>query len=176
MLDKFKYTDKEKETLLKSIGIIVDTREQKNLHIIQWLDSKGISHISKALSQGDYSFYIPKNEELSIPRDLYFDKEIIVERKAHLEELSSNFTEGRDRFEKELTLAPKHKYLLIENANYNDICEGNYNTKYAKKSYLGTLHSFMGRYELPVMFMPKNEFSATYIYYTFYYYLRNILN
>ena len=176
MLSKYKYTEKERDTLIKSIGIIIDSREKENSHIVKWLESKNIPYIVKGLKQGDYSFYIPKNEELSIPRDLHFDGEIIVERKNSLEELSGNFSENRDRFEKELTFAPKLKYLMIENANYSDICEGNYKTGYNKKAYLGTLHSFMERYNLPVMFMPKTEYSGTYIYYTFYYYLRNLLN
>jgi len=176
MLNYFKYTDKEKKELLKSIGILVDTREQENSHIINWFDSKGIVYKTKAMDQGDYSFFIPKNELLSIPRTLYFNHEIMIERKNSLEELSGNFTEGRDRFEKEMVLAPKCKSLLIENSNYIDICKGNYNTEYKKESYLPTLHTFMHRYNLPTMFMPDKEFSAIYIYYTCYYYLKEILN
>ena len=63
--------------------------------------------MGKSLSYGDYSFYIPKNDSLSIPRDRYFDKKIIDERKGLLEELSGNLTKERDRLEKELSLAPR---------------------------------------------------------------------
>jgi ERCC4-type nuclease len=176
MLDKFKFTDKQKEELLASITVIVDTREKENKHILDWFDKKKIKYIKKGLSQGDYSFFLPQNDDLSIPRDLYFDKDIVIERKASLEELSGNLSQQRDRFEKELSLYKGKMYLLIENSNYSDICSGNYKTDYNKKSYLGSIHSFSDKYNLPVMFMPENKCSGIYIYYTFYYYLRNIIN
>lgn len=147
MLSKYKYTDKEIEELIKSIVILVDTREKQNSHLIEYWDKKGILYKKKSLDYGDYSFYIPQNEELNIPRDIYFDKEIVVERKASLEEISNNLTKERDRFEKELCLAPKTKVLLIENANYSDIATGNYNTQYNKKSFWASIHSFWFKYK-----------------------------
>jgi len=92
-----------------------------------------------------------------------------------LEELSGNFSQQRDRFEKEFILHKGKMYLLIENANYEDICNGNYKTEYNKKSYLGSLHSFANRYNINIMFMPNNQYSGLYIWATFYYHLRNIL-
>lgn len=175
MLSKYKYTDKEIEELIKSIVILVDTREKQNSHLIEYWDKKGILYKKKSLDYGDYSFYIPQNEELNIPRDIYFDKEIVVERKASLEEISNNLTKERDRFEKELCLAPKTKVLLIENANYSDIATGNYNTQYNKKSFLGSLHSFWFKYNTPIMFMPDNSYSALFIKKYFEYYLKNYI-
>lgn len=175
MIGNYRYTDKEKETLLKSIVVLVDTREKENLHILDYFDSKNIKYAKKALSQGDYSFYLPANEELSIPRDLLFSGDIVIERKASLEELSGNLSQQRDRFEKELSLVKGKIFLLIENANYHDIYNGNYKTDYNKKSFLGSIHSFEHKYELPFFFMPDKKYSAPYIYFTFYYYLRNIL-
>ena len=102
ILELYKYTDKEIERLIKSIVILTDTREQKNQHILDWLDKKKIPHKTKALQNGDYSFYIPATSDLNIDRDLYFDKEIMVERKGSLEELSGNFSQQRTRFEEEM--------------------------------------------------------------------------
>ena len=99
MLDKFKYTDKELDELVKSLTILVDTREKNNQHLLDYWDDKGINHKKKALSYGDYSFMIPKNEDLNIPRDIYFDGEVIIERKGSLEEISGNLTKERDRLE-----------------------------------------------------------------------------
>lgn len=175
MIRQFKYTDKQREELLKSITILVDTREKNNSHIIKYFEDKKIPYKSKALSYGDYSFYLPQNEVLSIPRDLYFDKEIVVERKGSLEELSGNLSKERDRFEKELSLFPGKMFLLIEGANYHDIYENNYQTQYNKKSFIGSLHTFNYRYNLPFVFMPKKEVSGVFIYCTFYYYLKRIL-
>jgi hypothetical protein len=118
---------------------------------------------------------LPANDKLSIPRCMYFDKKIIIERKASLEEVSGNLTKERDRFEKELCLAPKTKVLLIENANYSDVATGNYDTKYSKKSFLGSLHSFWFKYNIPIIFMPDNRFSALFIKKYFEYYLKNYL-
>lgn len=176
MLDKYYFTDKEADMLRKSIGILVDTRENENSHITNWFDKKKIKWKSKALERGDYSFYIPQNEQLNIPRDIYFDKEIIIERKGSLEELAGNLSKERDRFEKELALAPANKVLLIENANYDDIVRGNYNfTKYSAKSFWGSIHSFWHKYNIPIIFMPDKEYSGIFIKGFFEYYLKSII-
>ena len=41
MLDKYKYTDKELDELIKSLTILVDTREKNNQHLLDYWDSKG---------------------------------------------------------------------------------------------------------------------------------------
>lgn len=155
--------------------ILVDTREKQNSHITDSFDKNGVSYKKKALDYGDYSFMLPKNEALSIPRDMLFNKKVCIERKGSLEEISGNLTNGRDRFEKELCLAPKTKVLLIENANYSDVATGNYQTQYNKKSFLASLHSFWFKYDTPIMFMPDNRYSALFIKKYFEYYLKNYL-
>lgn len=175
MLNNFKYTDMEMEELVSSLTVLVDTREKRNEHILDYFDRKKILYTKKALDYGDYSFMLPANEKLSIPRDLYFNNQIVVERKASLEEISGNLTKERDRFEKELCLAPKTKVLLIENANYSDIATGNYNTQYNKKSFWASIHSFWFKYNIPVMFMPDNQYSGLFIKGFFEYYLKNYM-
>lgn len=175
MLERFKYTDTEKKKLVDSMIILVDTREKKNDHITKYFDEHGILYEKKAMEFGDYSFYIPANEELSIPRPIYFENDIIVERKASLEELSANFTTGRTRFEKEFAASKaEKKYLLIENAEYGDLISGNYNTDYNKRAYWASLHSFNHKYNLEVFFI-ANEYSAIYILGVFQYYLKNLI-
>lgn len=175
MIQNFKYTDKEMEELIQSMVILVDTRERKADHILEYFDKKNISYKKKALDYGDYSFMIPANEKLSIPRDLVFTNKVVVERKANLEEISNNLTKERDRFEKELCLAPKTKVLLLENANYSDIATGNYNTQYNKKSFWASIHSFWFKYNIPIFFMPDNKWSGLFIRGYFEYYLKNYL-
>jgi len=154
---------------------LIDTREKVNEHIIDYFDRKNIKYKKKALDYGDYSFMIPKNEQLSIPRDLYFMKKIVIERKANLEEISNNLTKERDRFEKELSLAPKEKVVLIENADYSDISKGNYNTKYNKKSFWASIHSMWFKYSVPFIFMPDNKYSGLFIKGYFEYYFKNYI-
>lgn len=173
ILENFKYSEKEMKQLIESLVILIDTKEKVNDHITTYLDKQNIKYKSKALDYGDYSFMIPQDESLSIPRDLYFDKKIMIERKANLEEISTNLTKERERFEKELTLAPKVKIILIENANYSDVILGNYDTQYNKKSFWATLHSFWHKYDTPIIFMPDNKFSGIFIWGYFQYYIKN---
>lgn len=177
MLDLYKYTDKEIEEIIKSMIILYDTREHegKNDHILNYFDKVGIKYKKKKLDYGDYSFMIPKNEELGIPRDCDFSKYIIVERKASLEEFSGNLTNGRDRVEKEFALAPANKVLMIEGGGYSDMVNGRYNTKYNNKSYWASIHSFWHKYNLPTVFMPDPKCSGMFIRGYFEYYLKNIL-
>jgi len=175
LIQSFKYTERELDELVNSMIILIDTRERKADHITESFDKNGIAYKKKALDYGDYSFALPQNDALSIPRDMYFDQKICIERKASLEEVSGNLTSERDRFEKELCLAPKTKVLLIENANYSDVVTGNYQTQYNKKSFLASLHSFWFKYDIPIMFMPDNKYSALFIKKYFEYYLKNYL-
>lgn len=175
MLRDYKYTEKEIDQIVKSMTILVDTREQKNDHLLSYWDEKGIAYKRRALAYCDYSFYVPENPELSIFRDIWFDKEIAVERKNSLEEISGCFTQTRERFEKELTFAPPHKVILIENANYSDIINSNYDTQYNNKSFFGSIHSFWHKYNCPIFFMPENKYSGLFIRGYFEYYLRNYL-
>ena len=174
MLEKYKYTDSEMKELLSSIVVIIDTREKANKHIIDWFTEKKIHYIIKKLDHADYSFYLPQNINLGIERDMYFTNEISVERKGSLEELAGNFSKDRDRIEDEFLRHKGELTLLIEDGNYKDIWENNYKTKLSNKSYIGTLHSFSDRYKTPFIFVDK-EHSARFIYFKFYYFLRNIL-
>lgn len=151
------------DELLNSITIVCDTREQKNEHITKFFDSKKIAWTKKKLNTGDYSFFIPKNDELGIPRDLWFDKEICIERKNSLEEISSCFTESRDRLKKEFALAPSNKVMIIENASYVDMVTGNYNTRYDSKSFWASYHSFWHEFNLPIIFIPDNRYTGVFI-------------
>lgn len=171
----YKYTDAEMDKLIESMVILVDSREKVNDHILQYFDKAGIHYEVKKLDYGDYSFYIPKNEDLGIPRDLYFNKKVIVERKGSLEELSGNLTKERDRLEKEFSLAPKTKVMVIENASYADMVTGHYDTKYNNKSFWASVHSLWHKYNIPIIFMPDKSFTGFFIRGYFTYYLKNYL-
>lgn len=175
MIGKYKYTEKEIKELLASIVIIVDTREKpdKNKHITDWFDKNKIKYVRQKLDQGDYSFYLPRNHELNIDRDTYFDG-ICIERKNGLDELASNFSQDRERIKNEFIQYNGNMTLLIENDSYKDLCDSNYRSKYDVKSFIGTLHSFSDRYNIHFIFIDSN-YSARYIYSKFYYYLRNLI-
>jgi hypothetical protein len=119
---------------------------------------------------------LPENKELGIMRPIYFNDQVAIERKASLTELSNNFTHDRTQFENELIRSNGSKLILmVENtAGYDDIIKHNYSTNYKPKSFLATLHTFKHRYDLDTVFI-KPELAGNYIYYSFYYWLREYL-
>jgi ERCC4-type nuclease len=171
----YNYSEKERSTLLNSITVICDSREQSNKHITDWFDTKSIPHISQKLDYGDYTFKIPTNVELGINRDLYFDNDIVIERKNSLVELSGNIAQERERFEREwLRFRDCKKILLIENGSYDSILDGRYNTLLKSKSYIASILTFKYRYNIDIQFI-GSKWTAQYIYSTFYYFLREKL-
>lgn len=170
-------TETQRKKLLASLVIQVDTREKtgKNDHILNFFDKKEIPWVKKKLDYGDYGFYVPKNEELGIPEDISFADKIMIERKANLEEISKNLCQDNGRIYREMASAPPRKVLLIENASYKDLVEGNYNTQFAPKAFWAALLSMWQRYDIPVFFMPDKRYSGQFIYGYFYYYLHNVL-
>jgi ERCC4-type nuclease len=169
------YTDTELKTLLKSLVILVDTREQANQHILDYFTKKKIPYLSKKLDYGDYSAFIPANAELGILRDMYFTDTVCIERKNSLDELSNNLTADRARFESELIRANGCKILLmIENSSYDDIVNHRYKSQYEPKSYIATLHTFSARYNLNVNFI-SSACAGNFVYYSLLYAVRCVL-
>ncbi|CRK83426.1 ERCC4 domain-containing protein [Neobacillus massiliamazoniensis] len=170
---KYKYTETEIKTLLSSIVMLIDTREQENKHIIDYFESKKIPFESKKLDYGDYSAYLPKNEELGIHRNLFFPA--TIERKNSVEELAATIKE-RTRFENELIRAQRFPFLLlVEDPNgYENIIKGNYRSKYQARALLGSLKAFEARYGFQTVFVAPLT-SGNYIYHHFYYTIRNAL-
>ena len=82
--------------------IIIDTREQANVHILRYLDKNGIEHGDNALDFGDY---------------LNTENGIVVERKKNFTELAGNCGKGHARFKldlERLDTAGGKMYVLVE--------------------------------------------------------------
>ncbi|MBG9491266.1 nuclease, partial [Bacillus thuringiensis] len=58
----FHYTDKEISNILNTLTIVIDTRENVNGHILDYLQQKDIPIKNQKLDTGDYGCMIPKNE------------------------------------------------------------------------------------------------------------------
>lgn len=171
---KIKYTDTQIKNILSTITIIIDTREQVNSHITEYLDKNKINYITRKLNYGDYSFYIPKNEELGIMNDITFEDEIVVERKNSCDEFAGNLTKDRARIEKEFALCKADVWFMIED-EYHNMVKGNYRSNYPPKSLVGSLYSFSNKYNIRFNFINKED-AGKHIYCVFYYYLKNKLN
>jgi len=175
MLGKRKFTDAELKILLKSMTVIIDSRENVNQHITDYLTNAKVPFKKQKLDAGDYSIFLPANQELKIPIDIYYTDEIAFERKNSLEEISSNLTSGRQQFESEL-LRNKCNFftIVIEDGSYDRIVKEDYKTQYDKKSFLATLATFKMRYGIHIEFISKQEI-AGHMCRQFYYWLREQL-
>jgi len=175
MIHDYSYTKSELEQLLKSIVVLIDTREQQNKHIKDYFDQRNIQYKEEKLDYGDYSFILPANKDMGIAKNISFKDKIVVERKASLEELSGNLTQRRSEFENELLRASKSKlYLLIEQGTYADILHHRYNTKYDPKAFVAALKTYETRYNLDINYIGCGS-AGNFIYNTFYYFLREHL-
>lgn len=169
----YRFTDKELKTLLDSLVIIVDTREQKNTHILNYFQKKNVPFKLRTMKTGDYSAMIPANSELGLTRDLYFSA--AIERKNGVDELVESIKD-RQRFENELIRSTKHPFrMIVEDLHgYEKILMGNYRSKYEPKSLLGSLKTFENRYNFTTVFLdPKT--SGNYILHHFLYFAREQL-
>lgn len=161
------WTDKELAEELKKLTIICDTREQDR-HVEAYLKKHNIPQITRKLDTGDYSCQLG---------DLSLEREICVERKHNLDEICGNFTAERERFEREFIRAKAYGtkvHLIIENASWTDIFLGNYRSKLPSKSLVGSLLSWMVRFNVSVTFCKPDE-TAKIIYGIMYYYAREKL-
>lgn len=170
-------TDKAMQALLKSITIVVDTREQANLHITDYFDKCDILYIERALKFADYSFICPAMPEIGLIEPASFEQRIVIERKSGLIELSGCLAQSRERFERELEkarVAGTKLILLVENGNYEKILKHEYRTDLNEKSYIASLFSFQARYNVEIQFIPS-KMAGWFIYNTFRYFLREEL-
>ena len=104
-------SENEKKDFMKKVTILIDTREQKNSHIITIFDNLGIMHESRKLDYGDYSFAVEGRD---------FSRSCVIERKANIDELYGNLTHDRERIEKEFDTISKNANqctLLLENCS-----------------------------------------------------------
>lgn len=162
-------TDTElKKELKEHLTIICDTREQVNGHILDWFRKQKIQFVERGLSTGDYSV---------MWRDKSFEDEVLVERKANLDEIAGNFTTGRERFEREFTRAKANGtkvFLIVENASWSDIMLGNYRSKLNPKSFLSSFLSWQAEFNITILFCKPSE-TPRIIHGILYYWVRNRL-
>ena len=174
---KIRYTEKEERAILKQMGILADTREQKWEHIRWALDNAGCPVERGKLDQGDYTAFVPMSAFpgfQDVEGTYSLQDEVVVERKANLDEIAGNFTTGRDRFEREFIRAKSKGikvFLLIENASWADILSHNYRSQLSPKSLMGSLLSWQAKYNVSIVFCRPEE-TGRILYSTLYYWLK----
>lgn len=176
---RYIFSDKEIKQALKNMVILVDSREQRNEHILKWFDDKKIKYKVRKNDYGDYSCYIPGDILPGITKDLYFDTEISIERKANIDELANNLkAENRPRLKSEfahMKLYDIKCHLFIEDINFDDnIRKGNYRSCYNGKALNGSIEGLLAQYNISFQAVDK-QYIAAKIYNKLYYFVRNRL-
>ena len=176
---RFKFTDTEIKKALKNLTIIVDSREKGNQHILKWFDANKIKYKIQALEHGDYSAFIPKGELKGVDRDIYFDKDIVIEKKASIDELAGNFSKAdTPRLKSEFAHLCKNNtrvFLFIENQLFDrHIRNGKYRSQYDSKTLYARIKGLEAEYNTIVRPV-DDEYIASEIYNTLYYQIRSIL-
>lgn len=174
-MQEYKFQANDIKRLIKDMVVLVDTREKNNNHILNYFHKNDINYRIDKLDYGDYSFLIPGT---AAGTDIYFHREIIIERKASLEELSGNLAQSRDRFEGEFLRAGNDGckiYLMVESPDgYTSIINHKYNTQLRPAAYMASLKTFEARFNANIQFINK-DYAGYYIYSTFTYFAREIL-
>lgn len=172
---KKKFTKRDIEKLLKTVVILIDSREKKNRHITEVYDKNNVRWMKYKLDYGDYSIMLPANKELGIEEDIYLDKEVAVERKNSLQEIGANLSKKRAAFKREMERVGKGELIImIEEDTYKDIVLKRYPNNIDTNSFLGSLHGISSEYKVPFIFVDR-DVAAIFIYKYLYYYLRNKL-
>lgn len=131
---RYKYTDKEMKKILDNMVVIVDSREQNNLHIIDFFNRKKIPYKTIKNDFGDYTAMLPANTLTGFTSDIYFDRDIAIERKNSIDEIAGNLKEDGARLKKELAHMNKYDikyFFFVEDKNYHEnLRQGNFRSQY----------------------------------------------
>lgn len=145
----------EIQEVLKTLKILVDTREQPTASYYKRLTAMGLPTERRKLDFGDYSACVdlPDGKEFSL------EKMICIERKMGLDEICSCYCQSRKRFTKEFERAKAAKakiYLLIENATWEKIFMGDYRSRMNPSALTASLFAWLSRYNCQILFCKPN--------------------
>lgn len=174
-MKEYKYSIEQIKGMLKQMVVLVDSREQKNGHILDYFQRQGIPYKVEKLDFGDYSCKLPA---AAAGRDIYFHDSVVIERKNSLEEISGNLTKGRERFETEFLKARNAGakiYLMIEDARgFTGIVMHGYKTQLKPAAFMASLKTWEHRFDANIQFV-DSQFSGYYIATTLQYFVREAL-
>lgn len=143
------------EDCLKSMQVLVDTREQKSTRAERRYKSFSVPYRRQKLNYGDYTFNFSfAGRELFAETNI-INPSVVIERKEDLTELSGNFCQNRDRFIREFERARDHNakvYLLVEDASWENLINGKYRTNFNSKAYEASIEAWMARYHVTPIF------------------------
>lgn len=147
---------KDIKTVLSSMAVLVDSREQDTDRARWRYASIGLPVERCVLDYGDYSY----NAVLPDGRKIYDTSDrirptVAIERKMNLDELAACFGSSRERFEREFRRANEsgaQMWLLVEGGSWENIYDHRYKSQMTPKSLAGSIIAFCGRYDLRLVF------------------------
>ncbi len=146
----------EIDAALKTLTVLVDTREQPTERLKKRLSDMGVPSQRRKLDFGDYSAAVtlPDGSELSLQYS------VCVERKMDLDELCSCFCRERERFAREFErarTAGAKMYLLVEKASWEKAYCGAYRSRMTSQALTASMITWLARYDCQIiMCEPKN--------------------
>lgn len=151
-----KYHPVEIDRILKTLVILVDTREQDTERARKRYAQFGCEHERKALRFGDYSARLTglEGEEISL------ENVVSVERKMDLDELCGCFCHGRERFRREFEralTAGAHVYLLIENDSLDAAYKGAYRSRMNPRALTASILSWCIEFGIMPLFISSER-------------------
>lgn len=153
----------EIKSILDSMEIIVDTREQVTRRASERYEALGVPYYRQTMNYGDYTYNVVIDGEKLHRSDMRVNGLCVVERKQNLDELAACFTRGRERFEREFQRAGDYNakvYLLVENASLDLLMAGQYRSKFRPKAFLASLMAFEVRYNITTLFCESKNSGA----------------
>lgn len=146
-----KYSPSEIDTILSTMEIIVDTREQNTAALRRRMAGFGCPAIRRKLDFGDYSvqFTLPDGTAVN------GQNIAVVERKMSLDELANCFTSGRKRYQREFERAAASGtriHLIVEGADWEKLYNGKYRSRFLPKSFIASHLSWAERYNIQLHF------------------------
>lgn len=142
---------KEVSAVLKSLKILVDTREHPNTKFVKRIKSMGVPAEWHKLDFGDYSASV----KLLNGADYSLETTVCIERKMDIDELCGCFCKGRARFTREFERtkeAGAKIYLLIEGASWEKIYRHNYMSLMTPNALAASITAWLTRYNCVLIF------------------------
>lgn len=139
----------EIETALKTLTVLVDTREQDTALFRRRMQALGLPHARRKLDFGDYSCSV-----MADGAELDLSASFAIERKMNLDELAQCYTHGRKRFEREFERAKAagaRIYLLIEDASWEGAYNGAYRSQVHPHSLIASMVAWLARYDCQIL-------------------------
>ena len=151
------------ESCLNSMQILIDSNEQPTAQARRRYSDFSVPYSRQKLDYGDYTynFQLPDGSFRHNTEDRVYG-DVVIERKMSLTELSGNLCQEKARFKREFQRAVEHGakiYLLVEDASWEKLINGRYQTKFHPHAYLASLLGIMAEFDISPIFC-KQELSG----------------